>query len=436
MIAFATIFLGLILGVQEIEVVVGEEVATVELLLDGENVGTLTQPPWTLRCDLGDELAPRLLVAVARGAGGDELGRARQWLNLPQPPAHVTVALEGGGEGQPHVARLSWESLAGATPQRVAVSFDGGPLAVADPRRVVLPPHDERQLHFLRAELEFSDNVTSVAEVTFGGTYADQVSSELTAVPVTAKRSKVRKKGALDGLLLDKGEPLRVVAIEKESAQIVVVPQGTIRPLLEDLSRLQPAMLRLPMAERVERLRTAASFGPRQFVRFLWPVVQHQEGTRQRYDLFPKSYEYGPEVGGFYYLLYRAFDEPHRGEERLADAVAVAGLHAAEQRQRRAVVLLLGEDTDAPDPSQLTPLQARRYLERLRVPLHVWSLAGTSEPEGWGEVLDVSGLDRLETAVEKLMWSLDRQWLVWIDGVHLPQEISLGPQAKGVELVE
>ena len=87
MIAFASLFLGLVYGVETVQVVVGEAVVAVELRLDGEAVRVLRQPPWRAECDFGSELAPRLLEAVAFDAADRELGRASQWLNLPQPRA-------------------------------------------------------------------------------------------------------------------------------------------------------------------------------------------------------------------------------------------------------------------------------------------------------------------------------------------------------------
>jgi hypothetical protein len=121
------------------------------------------------------------------------------------------------------------------------------------------------------------------------------------------------------------------------------------------------------------------------------------------------------------------------GPDRLADAVAVAGLKAAELGHRRAVVLLLGA-APGDDPSQITRPQARRYLERLRVPFEVWSLGG-EDAGPWGRARDVSTLNKLALAVRALARDLDRQRIVWVDGVHLPQEIALAPRASGLELL-
>lgn len=434
MIAFATIFLGLVLGVKDVELVVGDGVATVEVVLNGSSQGRVSEEPWRVECDFGDELVPLEMVAIARDAENREVGRARQWINLPQPPAQVTVAIEGAAGGKEAMARLSWESRAGARPQSFEISFDGTPLEVDDPEHFVLPPHDPRQLHFLRVELRFSDNVASVAEVTFGGTYADQVSTELTAVPVLGKKGKVKKLAAQGGLLTKDGEPLEVVAVEEGAGQVVVVPDSRVYTALDELSRYRFEGYH-PLSERAAKLRGFARLGSKHFVKVMWPVVQHQPGMRQQFDLFPTSYAYGKDDGGLYFALFHAFQDPSVGVERLADAVAVAGLHAAELRQRRAVILLLGGPAPGEDPSQLSPGQSRRYLERLRIPFFVWSLAGEKDAGPWGEAVDVSELGHFEDAADGIKRHLDRQWLVWLDGVHLPQEISLAPGAEGVELV-
>ena len=42
----------------------------------------------------------------------------------------------------------------------------------------------------------------------------------------------------------------------------------------------------------------------------------------------------------------------------------------------------------------------------------------------WGEPRDVSSVRKLEQAVKELKTELDRQRLVWIEGIHLPQDIA------------
>ena len=77
MITFLTILLGLVHGPVSVALSAGPEVARVELLVDGAKAAEL-RPPWEARLDLGSEIAPHELVAVAFGKDGKKLGEARQ----------------------------------------------------------------------------------------------------------------------------------------------------------------------------------------------------------------------------------------------------------------------------------------------------------------------------------------------------------------------
>jgi hypothetical protein len=127
--------------------------------------------------------------------------------------------------------------------------------------------------------------------------------------------------------------------------------------------------------------------------------------------------------------------EQHPRVVHLADAAAVAGLEATAAGSRRAVVLVLGDETV--DRSHHSPDSIRRYLRTIRVPFSVWSLktpAAQALAKSWGEVEDVSSVDRLEKAVERLKANIAAQRVVWIQGRFLPQEITLSERASGIEL--
>ncbi|MGH9365729.1 MAG: hypothetical protein ACRD1B_10780, partial [Thermoanaerobaculia bacterium] len=84
-----------------------------------------------------------------------------------------------------------------------------------------------------------------------------------------------------------------------------------------------------------------------------------------------------------------------------------------------------------------SPAAVRRYLAAIRVPFFVWSLKSpATQPlaSRWGAVEDVSSLPRLGTAVLRLKSELASQRIVWVQGRHPPQEISLSSAATGVEL--
>src|SRR5687768_10951002 len=146
-IAFLTLFLGLVLGPQPVELTVTGPVVAVDLLLDGAPAGRIAGPPWRGQIDFGPALVPHELVARAVDAEGNEIGRAQQWINLPRPPAEVDILLENRVAGQPVMARITWQSLTGESPSAIGVTFNDKPLVVEADGRVRLPPWDPEASH-------------------------------------------------------------------------------------------------------------------------------------------------------------------------------------------------------------------------------------------------------------------------------------------------
>ncbi len=437
MIAFVSLFLGLIVGLEPVELLVDESVASVEIRLNGETIAELQGSPWSRTLDFGPELRPHELQAIAYDRDHQVVAQARQWVNLPRPPAEATVMLEGGDEGRDVIARLSWESVVASVPNSIDITFDGRPLTVEDPNRIRLPKHDPEQLHFLRAELDFSRNVSTVIEMVFGGSYADRLSVQLTAVPVNLLRgADLPSIDALGSRLSKENRPLSVVAAEKGPAEIVVVRDEGIRGHLNRIGRTSGKSLRrharLGLEGRAAKsLRFKMSLPRDHQVRFLWPFSERRERERLDFDLLIPSQTFTSRDGGLYWLLTE-YSPPasFAPNQRLTDAVAVAGLLAAGRNRRRAVLLVVG--ADARDTSTFSPQQVRSYLRQLRVPLFVWSPepASASLREGWGAVADISSLASLEQAVKNLRRQLEQQRIVWVDGVHLPEDIILAPNPK------
>ena len=403
MVEFVTLFLGLTLGVERVEVLAPPTAVTVELLLNGKVVARREEPPWVLRCDFGDIPEPHELVAIARDWEGGALGRAVQQVNVPKPALEATLTVEETGDGK--VGRLRWSSLEGGQPRHLEVSLDGEPFAVEDPDEFPLPPHDPEELHFLQAELELEQLATRL-EVVFGGEFGDVTDTDLTALVVEMDRRRHRLGPAqLAGAITRDGRPLSVVAVERGPAEIVVVRDasfpvaGSAPPGVETW----PADLR---------------------IRFLWPVSHRQVGAHQRYDLFPTSQPFRSYDGGLSWLLTR-LPRPAEvgGSDRLADAVAIAGLTAVERRSRRAVVLVLGEEPQ--DHGTLSAPSARHFLAHLGVPLFVWSVRPDTAPRGWGEVVDISTPQRLRAAGRRLEAALARQRTVWLAGLHRQVDVEL-----------
>jgi hypothetical protein len=435
MIAFVTLLLGLISGVYPIEVTVSGPVATVELSLDGAAVGRIEHPPWVQRVDLGADLLPHQLVARALDADGKEIASATQWINLPRPPAEVQVVLENDDKGVPRTARLAWQSVNGVNPESIDLTLDSEPLRVDAAGKAALPSRDMSSLHVLSADLWFPPGVTARRDVAYGGKYGSEVATELTAVPVRLQPgAALPQPPELAGWFSLGGQPLIADAVENGPGKVIMVrvPKGQ-----EIHDKLAASNRRLSFLDFRDRMR----LGPEDRVRFLSLGSSPYRQSKVPAELFSLSREMTSQDGGvFWYLTHISSIKPSKaGDQRIADAVAVAGLQAAAENDRRAVVLVLGGHEQ--DASHYSPAVVRRYLEAVHVPLFVWSLYGAGNSaakawtESWGQVEDISSLPRLEAAVARLKAELDSQRIVWLDGRHLPQAIALGPQAKGVEIV-
>lgn len=476
-IVFSTLFLGLVHGPLTVEMDVAETVTAVEVHLDGEAVASLDGPPWRARLDLGEELAPHRLTAVAHDADGRELGRAEQWINLPRSRAEARLQVERRGDTA--VARLVWRAVEHAAPASVRVWIDGAPLAVDDPGAIPLPAVEPDELHVVSAELTFPDGTTARADTAFGGAYGGETTSALTAVSVEVEGRRLADAGDAGPWLrvVDNGNlrPARVVAVDHGAASLyAVLDRGADR----HLNHLGLQMGRRLGAERVELLDAAgegsgayrlflprATYGPLLETGLtagdrLYLVRPTVEPSEAGYGLFgisePLTLERG---GGSAWLLTHLRHGAAGGPQRLAEAVATAGLWAAGSGRPRAVLLLLGPD--AVDGSELTPRQVRRFLRRLGVPLVVAfveqldvTLTGgerrrrrarrEAEREraervaaaraDWGAgVVDVAGFRDWVDLHRDLRRDVARQRILWVDGIHAPAAVRLEGAPDWVE---
>jgi hypothetical protein len=447
MIEFLTLFLGLVGGPQVVEVAVDSRVAAVEMRLDGEQIGRLEEPPWRLAIDLGEQLTVRELAAVAFDAAGSEIGRASQYLNRPRPSAEAKILLERDDTGRAVTARLTWESVVGGAPREMRVTLDGEPLAVADPEKIPLPAYDPETFHFLHAELVFSGEVSAQAQISFGGEYLDEVTSDLTALPVSLlKKSRQPSRGDNDGWFTRSGRALRVVAVEKGQADLVVVRGVGVEKAMGQLEGLSsralggatsstPGVAGLgdvapgAWASSQERLARAVELDSSLHLR-----MQLTQATKvaHRYltmEQFAASPEITSERGGLYWVLTQKIMLPGLTErQRVSDAVAIAGLRAAAGNRRRAVVLVLS--SESVDDSLYDSREVRSLLRSLGVPLWIWCIGETEcNLGGWAEDAVVSRLQDLKRALRQVQSELDRQRIVWVDGDFLPQTVELAPNA-------
>ncbi len=440
MVAFLTFFLGLAGGFRTVELSVGESVVSVEVRLDGRPVGRLSAPPWSINVNFGDPPRPHFLSAIAFDRNGQETGKAFQRINLPRSLAEASLILLPGSGGNSRFVRLSWQCAVSAEPSRAVVTFDGRPIPFSDPGKIALPSFVQEQLHFMKADLDFPRHITASAEITFGGQSRDETQAELTGVAVLGESKK--KLPALDGLFLVDGAPARVVAVEEEGpAEIAIVLDEAARPAFASLaarylsgdSALQP--FGLSSGERV--LRRIAALDAGQRARFVWPLTEKFVSPTVTFEIFPRTEDFDRTQGGLLFLLTHVFAPGVPDAPRLADAVDVAALSAVARNRTRAVVLVLG---GSPDGSNATPKGARSYLSDLGVPLFVWTVGtrGAAAGAAWkgaADVADATTMTSFTAAADRLFAHLARQRIVWLEGVHLPQDVSLSASASGVTLV-
>lgn len=440
MVSFVSLFLGLVLGTQTVAVQVADPVYRVEILLDGKPAVTFEGPPWEGKIDFGQNLVPLELVAVAYDRSDTELDRATQWINLPRPPAEITILLERDDAGQALNARVSWESLVDHQPSTVQAHFDGTPLAFEEPHLISLPPHDPELLHLLRVEIEFGGIVRANAEIAFGGTYMDQVNSELTAIPVTlAGRRKPPEPSETQAWFVARGEPLRVAAIEKGQADLIVVRDQGAWSLIRQVRSQALSGRAMSNLGRLNRDGRRQWFEPDHpgweawAFQFLWPVPSRRVVGENPYDLFTHTQKYVG-VSGSLHGWVTTIEQPEDtvGDQRLADAVAVAAVAAAGGNRRRGVLLVLGAEAD--DSSEATPEVVRHYLAALGVPLFVWSPdAATARDSPWGRAANVSTPSLMARATSRIFHDLERQRIVWVEGTHLPQQVSVKDSVRSLQ---
>ena len=429
MVVFMTLFLGLVRGPQMVEVAVSGDVAAVELRLDGEPAGYLEGEPWRMELDLGAELSTHELVAVARDAQGRELGRTAQQINVPRPPVEAEILLTGWRQGRPRQARLIWRSSELLSPESLAVTLDGEALTVKDPDSIELPEVDPGALHFMSAELVFPGNRRARTQAIFGGGYGDEVRSELTAVPVVPKGRPLRRPDEARGWLRRAGgKTLRVVALESDVGELLIVRDAAALPAMKrlgrKLTRKQPSTNKHLRPAREDRL----------FLMSARPVVAaHPELD---YELYPLSSAFGlqnttlPEV-----LAFGTFREASVAEQRLAVAVVAAGVRAAAGGRRRAVLLVVEDCAD--QSGLLSGDAARRFLAELRVPLEVWTTRPPDREAGGfcDGAIHLKATGKYLRALARLRRLLERQQVLWVEGRHLPRQIALAEAAAAAEVV-
>ncbi len=428
MVAFETLLLGVIFGRAPIRLMVAPPVATVEVRLDGTQIGVLHGPPWATDYDFGRQPMPHELTAVGLDASGHQVGRVTQWVNFGRQKAGVSVLLERDPKTrQPLAARVAWKAANEAEPQAVDATLDGAALPFSDPRRIPLPPTDASQPHLVSVEVTFPEDLRERADVAFGGDVIDSAESELTAIAVTLppKQRSFAVRDAQELFYLDQ-TPLQPFAVEKSRAEVALVVDQEVPPVIQrhwfGTSPLPSPRKLNPDRDRFYIFNTV----PR--------LVRGPDNLASIFPMsLPRSLSWLDDYGT---LRMIGYPEAALGDQLIANTVAVAAAEVAAYNHRRAVVLLLGDaaptypgiDPKLYDGSTLDIAAVKAYLAALNVPLFVWSVtggAGGPLTAAWGPAEDVSTQGKLRKALKKVAANLEAQRIVWFSGRHLPQHITL-----------
>jgi hypothetical protein len=253
---------------------------------------------------------------------------------------------------------------------------------------------DLSKIHVVDVEVAFPDGVRSRKEVVFGGSagYSEQVPSEMTPVGV---RQRKAEGDATTNCLRAGSQSLPAVKVERGEGVALFILNGG-RGVLKRLDT--PEYRGVGLFD----LRDAE-------IAIMNPVAEVIESPTSVTRIFNSQ-----SVKGGTQRVLSTTSTPE-GAAQITDAVGAAALRALQRGQRRVVVVVIG-NAPALDMSVHAPNVMRRYLERVGVPLRVWSLAGPRPDlvETWGEVRDISTTADLLAATEDLRRELDSQRIAWV----------------------
>src|SRR4051812_26543586 len=392
-----------------VDLQVGPGVRTVRMLLEDRAVAVLNQPPWRATIDFGSSIVPSKLVAIGFDAGGNEIARTTQLINVPRPVAEFNITLQNDAAGVPATAQFKWEHLVGAKAELATLTVDGKPVPMDKSGAIArLPRLDMKRPHLITGEMKFEDGFVTRRELVVGGEVTDTAESEMT--PIGVRQSGTATANLSDCFTSD-GAPIRVGAVEKLPALVLFV----LDPDPEDPLRKLNPQLGAGLLQKME-VRHVFPLDPGTFMRVIFPMAErHSTTSNSTTELFPPSSDVPSQEGGLIWFLTRPYEKSFdpTAPKMFTDAVGVAGLNAITRAHRRAVVLVLSAH---PDASAHNPASVRNYLASIGVPLFVWSASGP-RPDmraAWGEIDDISSRVKLQIAVNRLRAELASQRVAWV----------------------
>jgi hypothetical protein len=432
---FLTLFVGLVVGQQNVELAVTGAVSRIELRLNGTVLAATSQEPWTVRCDFGNRPRPGRLEVIGLDSRGLEVGRDVQWINLASQRADAAILPEVDDSGALVGARLTWSSPEFRKPKKVSAMVDGDEVEIKRAEFIDLGRVPRDGLHLLTVEILFPDGVSVRRELAFGMGFSGDHSLGLTALPVVlGSIDELPGPAQMEAWFVHHGQPVEAAAVERGIAQLVVVVDPAVRSQIEELFQERKRSGRR-RRERDNGPRLADALGEDVEVRVLIPEPVVAAHTSQPALLFPFSKQALAGSDGVLKAVVASRPGQVMGAGlMLGDGVAMAAIRAAENNRRRAVLVMLGPARE--DISRVSPGASRSFARDLHVPLVVWDLTGdrSSPPDGWDPDRQIRNVDELRRACRRLQHALDEQRIVWLVGRYLPQELELASAGASVTI--
>lgn len=330
--------------------VTSASVARVAFTLDGDEVATVTRPPFTAGIDFGTPPRRRVLAVLALDARGDEIGHSELivndsgesfWLRFVEP-------VQGAASGSVRV-RLHLRAPDSRRLERVAISWNDAERAVLlrEPWEAVVQIH-EGQVGVLRAVAELDDGRTSEDAVLLNATgYVEQSDVTLVELPMTLLGDEPVKRITPERIVVREGRKVRKV----ESIATADETPLTVGLLIDSSASMQKT---LPDVQEAA-------------LRFLETML----GERDRafviaFDTNARLIQ--PPTGDIELLRRSILGIRPEGLTALHDAIAIGLLQFEAIRGRRALIVL----TDGVDrTSRYTGNDVTDLARRSSVPIHL-----------------------------------------------------------------
>jgi hypothetical protein len=439
MIEFATLFLSLVTGIHPVEVVVSDPVTSVEIILDGQTVGVIEEPPWRITCNFGRDPLPHELIAIARDTSDETVATARQLVNLPRSKSEVRLVLLDSQTTTPSAVRLIIGNPLFVKPFRIAVELDGSPITIETPDSISLPDYDPTSAHIITAEVEFTDGSAAHTAISFSRGNSGLTETELTAVPVAVDEGLDLTLDSTQNLFSADGRSIAVHAIERSGGRVVMVRDHEASEHLARMGQFRDGRISVTRQREIwaDSLVGDGRGLEEILFRTVVPIpIQSQSTQKSLQKAFWVSPFFRVEGAGLDWCASHVFPRPDdltggRKDQQVADAVAMAGLQAAGSGRPRVVVLVVGDQSA--DASLFGIESTKRFLRALNVPLVVW-MTHPSAAGRWGNETLIKSPKQFIQASNAVIDILKQQRIVWLEGMFLPGDVTLDPKQNGIRI--